>query len=140
MRLRHKLRTRTAILVDSAIKDDLQAKPHKTEIFDLTTGGDVYKVTASGFDLVRGEASNTEAPPRTAPRQGKLWGTLWDDSVQAAENWLHYDSWIYGNLDPLYEILAFESVTVRTTPGGKDTKSVTEPLAFELVFDPGWEA
>jgi RHS repeat-associated protein len=129
-----------ATLVDSALKDELQAKPHKSEIFDMTTGGEVYKVTARAFSMVRGEASNTEGAAENGGRdKAKLWGTLWDDSVQAADDWLYYDFSKDGNLDRLYEILAFESVTVRTTPGGRDTKIVTDPLVYALLFDDGWE-
>ena len=40
----------------------------------------------------------------------------------------------------LYEVLAFEFVKVRSSTGGDDKSDVDEPLAFELVFEGGWDS
>jgi hypothetical protein len=40
----------------------------------------------------------------------------------------------------LYEVLAFDFVKVRASTGGDDRSDVTDPLAFELVFQEGWDA
>jgi Tol biopolymer transport system component len=129
-----------ATLVDSALKDEFQGKPHKSEIFDLVTGGEVYKVTGRGFDVVHGQALNQEGAAQNGGRdKAKLWGTPWDDFVEAADDWLRYRfSRDAGTMEQLYEILAFESVTVRKTEGGSDTKDVADPLLYELLFEEGW--
>ena len=127
----------TATLVDSARKDEFHGKAHKSEIFDLVTGGDIYRITARGFDVVQAHATD-----RTGEAGGndvaKLWGTALDDYIQAAEDWLSYGI-RRPELDPLYEILAFESVMIRQTQGGNDRADVADNLLFQLAFDDGWE-
>ncbi|NLS94332.1 MAG: hypothetical protein GXX96_19405 [Planctomycetaceae bacterium] len=127
----------TATLTDSARKDEFHGRSHKSEMFDMVTDGDAYQITVRAFDVVHARATD-----QTAGTGGndiaKLWGTALDDYVEAAEDWLSYG--IHRpELDPLYEILAFETVKIRETPGGADQADTADNLTFALTFEGNWE-
>ena len=127
-----------ARLVDSALKDEFHGKPHKSELFDQVTGGDVYKITARGFAEVHAEASNREGQQADGGRdKAALWDTARDDLVRASGDQLRFYQ-ERGELRLLYELLAFETVKVRQSSGGNDRAEQTLPLDFLLEFDAGW--
>ena len=131
--------TDIARLVDSALKDEFHGKPHKSELFDQVTGGDVYKITARGFAEVHAEASNREGQQADGGRdKAALWDTARDDLVRASGDQLRFYQ-ERGELRLLYELLAFETVKVRESSGGNDRAEQTLPLDFLLEFDDGWD-
>ena len=121
-----------ATLRDSALRDEVHLKSLKSEIFDLQTGGDVYKIAARRFETVHADGSEGGADDKV-----KIWETTRDNHVEAADNWARmFDQ--KAQLEMIYDILAFEFVKVRASTGGNDTSNVTEPLDFELLFEDGW--
>ncbi len=130
----------TATMIDSALKDEFHGKPHKSELFDMVTDGDVYKITVRAFDIVHARATDQTAGTGGVDK-AKLWGTAWDDRVDAWDDELTYRTQRPGKteMDVLYNLLGFEWAAVRQTPGGTDTKNVTEPLLYELLFEEGWD-
>ena len=122
-----------ATLKDSDLGDELHLKNQKSEIFDLSTKGEVYKITARRFDTVYGDASAGDGYDKV-----KMWETPHDNLLEAAGNrarlWAQKTE-----LEMIYDILAFEFVKVRASTGGNDTANVTEPLDFDLVFEDGWD-
>ncbi len=129
----------TATFTDSARKDEFHGKAHKSEMFDVVTDGDVYRITARAFDVVHAHATDRSGTDQAGGADiAKLWGTALDDYVEAAEDWLRYGI-RRPELDPLYEILAFESAMIRQTPGGNDQADMDDNLLFQLAFDDGWE-
>lgn len=127
----------TATLTDSARKDEFHGRSHKSEMFDMVTDGDVYQITVRAFDVVRAHATD-QAAGTGGSDMAKLWGTVLDDYVEAAEDWLRYGI-RRPELDPLYEILAFETVKIRETPGGTDRANTADNLSFALEFEGNWE-
>ena len=122
-----------ATLKDSVLGDELHLKNHKSEIFDLATKGEVYKITARRFDKIFGDGSSGDGYDKV-----KAWETSVDNYVEAADNWARM--WAQkSEMEMIYDILAFEFVKVRASTGGNDTTSVTEPLNFDLLFEDGWE-
>ena len=122
-----------ATLKDSALKDEVYLKSHKSEIVDLATKGEIYKITARGFDLVHADGSQGAEYDRV-----KIWETPRDNHLEAAGNWAKL--WAQKTeLEMIYDILAFEFVKVRASTGGNDTSNVTEPLNFDLLFEDGWD-
>ena len=120
-----------ATLKDSVLGDELHLKNHKSEIFDLATKGEVYKITARRFDALYGDASAGDGYDKV-----KMWETLRDNHLEAADNWTRM--WAQkAELEMIYDILAFEFVKVRASTGGNDTTNVTEPLDFDLLFEDG---
>ena len=121
-----------ANLTDSALRDELHAKAYKTELFDLATKGDVYKITARSFDRVHVEASEGGFD------KAKLWDTARDDLVEATGDQVTLSS-MRGGLETIYEVLAFEWVRVRSFHGGNNTSNVTEPLAIDFALEGIWD-
>ncbi len=122
-----------ATLKDSALNDEVHLKGHKSEIFDLDTKGDIYKITARRFDTVHADGSQGAGYDRV-----KMWETPHDNHVEAADNWARLSAQ-KTELEILYDVLAFEFVKVRASTGGNDTANVTEPLNFDLLFEDGWD-
>lgn len=122
-----------ATLRDSTLKDEVFLKGHKSEIFDLDTKGDVYKITARRFDTVHVDGSQGEGYDKV-----KMWETLRDNLLEAADNWARMSAQ-ETELEVLYDVLAFEFVKVRASTGGNDTSNVAEPLNFDLLFEDGWD-
>jgi hypothetical protein len=122
-----------ATLRDSALMDEVYLKSHKSEIVDLETKGEIYKITARGFDLVHADGSQGAEYDRV-----KMWETPRDNHVEAADNWAKFFVQ-KTELEMLYDVLAFEFVRVRASTGGNDTATVTEPLDFDLLFEEGWD-
>ena len=121
-----------ATLRDSALMDEVYLKSHKSEIVDLETKGEIYEITARGFDTVHADGSQGEGYDRV-----KVWETPRYNHLEAADNW----AWMFvqeGELEMIYDILAFEMVKVRASTGGNDTANVTEPLQFDLLLEDGW--
>jgi hypothetical protein len=113
--------------------DEVYLKSHKSEIVDLETKGEIYKITARGFDLVHADGSQGAEYDRV-----KMWETPRDNHVEAADNWAKFFVQ-KTELEMLYDVLAFEFVRVRASTGGNDTATVTEPLDFDLLFEEGWD-
>ncbi|NLS94461.1 MAG: matrixin family metalloprotease [Planctomycetaceae bacterium] len=131
--------TDVATLVDSEMKDELQARQHKAQLFDTATNGEVYLIVARGFDSYRVEASSTTGSEEVGGADiAKLWGTSADDVLEAADDWLRL-SVETDSLEVLYDIIGFETVKVRDTDGENDTAEVTESLAYDLVLGSGWD-
>jgi hypothetical protein len=122
-----------ATLKDSALNDEVYLKEHKSEIFDLDTKGEIYKITARRFDLVHADGSDGDGYDKV-----KMWETPHDNYVEAADNWARLSAQ-KTELEMLYDVLAFEFVKVRSSTGGNDTAHVAEPLDFELLFGEGWD-
>ena len=121
-----------ATLKDSALMDEVYLKGHKSEIVDLETKGEIYKITARGFDFVHADGSQGAEYDRV-----KMWETPRDNHLEAAGNWAKL--WAQKTeLEMLYDVLAFEFVKVRASTGGNDTANVAEPLDFDLLFEDGW--
>ena len=121
-----------ATLKDSALKDEVHLKGHKSEIFDQQTNGEIYKITARRFDTVHADGSEGAGDDKV-----KIWETARKNHVAAADNWAR----VYAKntqMEMIYYVLAFEFVKVRASTGGTDTANVTEPLSFDLVFEDGW--
>ena len=121
-----------ASLTDSVLKDELHMKGHKTEIFDLVTKGDVYKITARKFDRVRAEASEGGFD------KAKLWDTTFDDLVEASGDQVTFSS-LQGELETIYEVLAFEWVRARSFYGENNTSKLTEPLTIDFTLEWAWD-
>ena len=122
-----------ATLKDSALMDEVYLKSHKSEIVDLETKGEVYKITARGFDLVHADGSQGEEYDRV-----KIWETPRDNHLEAAGNWARFHAQ-KAELEMTYDILAFEFVKARASTGGNDTANVIEPLGLDLLFEDGWD-
>ena len=121
-----------AKLTDSVLKDELHAKAHKTELFDMLTKGSVYKITARGFDSVHAQASEGGFD------KAKLWDTPADDLVEASGDGVRLST-MRGELEMLYEVLAFELVKARGFGGGNNTSNVVEPVAVDLDLEGTWD-
>ena len=122
-----------ATLKDSALKDEVHLKGHKSEIFDQQTKGEIYKITARRFDTVHADGSQGAGYDKV-----KIWETIRDNRVEAADNWAQMFTQ-RTELEMVYDVLAFEFVKVRASTGGNDTANVTEPLQFDLLFEDGWD-
>ena len=121
-----------ADLTDSALKDELHAKARKTEIFDMATDGSVYKITAREFDRVRVEASQGGFD------KAKLWDTARDDLVEVSGDRIAFST-MRGELEMIYEILAFEWGRALGVNGGDNTSNVTEPVAIDFALLGLWD-
>ncbi len=122
-----------ATLKDSELKDEFHGKSHKSQIFDDETNGSVYEITARRFDTVYADGSDGDERD-----VAKLWETVGDDYLEAADAWARL--WNEGTTRRmLYEVLAFDFVKVRASTGGNDRSDVTDPLAFQLAFEEGWD-
>lgn len=129
--------TDTATFVDSALRDEFHAKPWKSELFDIA--GDVYTITARRFDNVRAEATNKEGTDGNGGLDiAKIWPSAADDLVEASDDWFRFYQQD-GQLELLYEVVAFETVRVRETTDVSDTTDVVVPLAYDLLLGDGWE-
>ena len=122
-----------ATLTDSVLADELHLKNHKSEIFDLKTKGEIYKITARRFDTIYGDASSGDGYDKVEACE-----TPRDNHVEAADDWARLWSQ-KSELELVYDILAFEFVKVRASTGGNDTAKITEPLQFDLIFEEGWD-
>ena len=94
------------------IRRDLMVKSPKSEMMDLATGGDVYKVTARKFDRISANAGTGDNDV------ARFWNTLDDDQFVADG-----DTASMFNLDNelLYDAIAFDKVTFNHVNGGNDT-------------------
>ncbi len=129
--------TDTATFVDSGLRDEFHAKPWKSELFDIAS--DVYTITARRFDSVRAEASNREGDDGGGALDiAKIWPSAADDLVEASDDSFRFYQQD-GQLELLYEVVAFETVRVRETTDASDTTDVVVPLAYDLLLGDGWE-
>ncbi|MGQ9762193.1 MAG: SBBP repeat-containing protein [Thermogutta sp.] len=119
--------------VDSVMKDEFSFKPHKAELFDLVTGGSVYRLVARGFDHTVAEvASTTEEFNKAA-----VWDTLFSDYVEASGNRVTL-SRTTSPAQLLLEVRGFELVKIRPSSGGTDRIAIREPLEIVLTVGEGW--
>jgi len=123
-----------ARLVDSVFKDELQFKPHKTELFDQSTGGNVYRVTVRGFPLIEAEALSPQDRDKAA-----LWDTVFDDLITATPEQLVFARLLAEARRPMLILRGFEFVKVRDSAGGQDQATVMTPLPYDLIFGAGWD-
>jgi hypothetical protein len=125
-------------LHDSVLADVFVAKPHKLEIFDRDTQGDVYNVTARSFEHGRAVADFFNGGEDIA----KLWDTPGND-VLKAEYLLDGDTWgalsaVDGqNSEELYEAIAFEIVKGYGTTG-RNVRDIAVDVDFTQWWGP-WE-
>lgn len=122
-----------AKLVDSALKDELQFKPHKVELFDLITGGFEYRVTVRGFPFVEAESAAGSGRDKAS-----LWDTPQDDRILATAEEMIFARLLVGSTRPVLAVRGFEMAKVRDSSGGYDEATVEAPLNYELVFGLGW--
>ena len=120
--------TDTAILTDSALKDEFHGKSHKSEMFDILTDGDIYRITARRFDDVCFMATNREGQNLDGGRdKAKFWDTplsanhSGDDYLEARyddndQPWVSLSTQKTG-LDMLYETIACEWVKAYGSTG-----------------------
>ena len=131
--------TDAALFYDSSLRDEFHAKPAKAELFDAASDGEEYRITARRFGSVSAEATNTEGTNEDGGQDiAKIWPTAADDYFEASEYWFRFFQ-EDGQLDLIYEVVAFETVRVRETTDENDSSSVTEPLEYDLIVDDGWE-
>lgn len=121
-----------AKLVDSVLKDELQFKPHKVELFDQMTGGSGYRMTLRGFPFVEAESAG---PGRD---KASLWDSPQDERIVATAAELVFARLLLGSPQPVLVLRGFELVKVRDSSGGSDEATVEAPLGYELVFGLGW--
>ncbi|NLS91784.1 MAG: hypothetical protein GXX96_06335 [Planctomycetaceae bacterium] len=126
--------TDIAQLEDSADDDTTRARPHKIILWGGDDAHPTYEITARKFDEYHFEAKNGGYD------RADLHDTALSDYVHANGN----SASMYGNngeLDLLYEAVAFEWVRLYATDNGSlDTLEKEDPIDFELVYDPlMWE-
>ncbi len=123
-----------ARLEDSADDDSTRARPHKIVLWGGEDANPTYEITARKFDEYRFEGKHGGFD------RAKLHDTALDDRVDASSNTasLHKND---GELDLLYEVVAFEWVKLyATSNGSQDTLKKVDPLDFDLVYDESlWE-
>ena len=137
----------TATLTDSALKDEFHGKSHKSEMFDMLTDGDVYKITARRFNDAYFMATNREGQNLDGGRdKAKLWDTpqsvnhSGNDYLEAKyddnnESWASLSTQETG-LDMLYEAIAFEWVKAYGSTGENTIDKAAE-VDF-LMLDGDW--
>ena len=123
--------TDTATLTDSAADDEVRFRPHKTEMYDLDTKGDVFTLTARAFDSVHAEAVNG------GDDKAKIHDTTSDDLFEAEGNSASLSS-ARTELELLYDAVAFEFVKAYGTEG-TDRAEAADQLDFELYYDGDWQ-
>lgn len=122
-----------ATFLPSHLKDEFHGRPHKAQLFDQVTDGDVYHITAWRFDEY-----HSSATPGGRDK-AKLWDTVHDDLLNADSQGAAMSRDI-GQLDLLYEVLAFDMVKANGFGGGTNRREISDPLGWELVFDGDWES
>lgn len=126
--------TDRARLLDSVLKDELQFKPHKTELFDQSTGGNVYRVTVRGFPLIEAEATSPLDRDKAA-----LWDTVFNELITATPEELVFARLLAEAPRPMLILRGFEFVKIRDSAGGQDQATVKTPLPYDLIFGAGWD-
>ena len=120
----------TATLTDSAADDEVRFRAHKTEMYDLETKGDVFKLTARAFDEVHAEAV------QGGNDKAKLHDTASDDVLEAKGNSARLLT-TRTELELLYDAMAFEFVKAYGTEGS-DRADAADELDFDLYYDGDW--
>ena len=115
---------------DSALEDVFMAKPHKVEIYDRATQGDVYKVTARKFEHRQAVADFFNGGEDIA----KIWDTPGDDVLKAdylpdGDTWATLSTVDGEETDELYEAIAFEIVKGYGTTG-KNVRDLGDGVDF----------
>ncbi|WP_347243951.1 SBBP repeat-containing protein [Thermogutta sp.] len=123
-----------AKLIDSVLKDELQFKPHKTDLFDQLTGGTLYRVTVRGFALIEAEATSPLDRDKAA-----LWDSVFDELITATPEQLIFARLLTEAPRPMLILRGFEFVKVRDSAGGQDQATVKTPLPYDLIFGAGWD-
>ncbi len=123
-----------ARLEDSADDDETRARPHKIVLWGGDDADPTYEILARRFDEYHFEAKNGGYD------RAKLHDSALSDRADAAGNTASL-SRNDPELDLLYEVVAFEWVRLYATDNDRhDTLKKTDPLDFDLVFDPMlWE-
>ncbi len=121
-----------AILNSSDIKDELHAKPHKAELFDQATNGDVYRITARRFAEYFSEGTENGGD------KAKLWDTVGDDLLEAGDNWARLST--HGDSSELlYHVLAYDMVKANGIQGGTNKQAVDDSCNILLLFEGDWQ-
>jgi hypothetical protein len=121
--------TDIAHLEDSADDDTTRTRPHKIILWGGDDADPTYEITARKFDEYHFEAKNGGI------NRAKLHDTALADQVEVSGNSakLYRNS---GELDLLYEVVAFDWVRLYATDNGShDTIKKQDPLDFDLVYD-----
>lgn len=121
----------TATLIDTTLNDEVRFQPHKTQMYDLETRGDVYNLTVRAFDEMHAKA--TEGGYDKA----KLHDTVGDDLFEASGN-VGRLSTMKAQMELLYEAIDFEFVKAYCSEG-TDRAEETDPIAFNLAYEGDWQ-
>ena len=117
-----------AYLEDSDDDDTTRARPHKVVLWGEKDGATTYELTARKFDEYHFEKKHAGYD------QAKLHDTVLGDHVEAKGN----STALYvndGELDLLYEVVAFDWVKLYGTDNGsQDTIEKEDPLDFSLFY------
>jgi len=116
--------TDLAYLYDSAGDDSFLGKPDESRL-----SGPGYLAVAKAFDEVYAEATE-------GTDTAELDDSEWDDSLDATVNSIKLSS-NNPSVQYLYEVLAFDSVTAKSTTG-RDTKNIA-PGVDNLMLVGAWE-
>ena len=122
------------ILHDSPNDDVFRAKPHKVEMLDRDTGGEVYKITARKFTDVTAYAD--QGGRDIAKLYDSTLDDLWEAEYRQGETWSKMTS----ASRALYEALAFEQVKGYSVNGGQNRVQRDAEVDFVLKYaEPGEE-
>ncbi|MHB8900761.1 MAG: DUF4114 domain-containing protein, partial [Thermoguttaceae bacterium] len=116
----------------SDAKDEFQAKPHKADLFDQTTNGKLYRITAQRFDQYYSQATPGGGD------KAKLWDTTGDDRLEVGQNWAKFSHDGPDN-DLLYHVLAYDMVKANGLQGGTNTQRVQENCDMLLFLEGDWQ-
>ena len=120
------------ILHDSPGDDVFRAKPHKVEMLDRGTGGEIYKIIARGFKDITAYAD--QAGRDIAKLYDSTLDDLWEAEYREGETW----SLMTSTNRALYEALAFEQVKGYSVNGGTNTlRKRIAPPEIDFVLTHG---
>ena len=123
------------ILHDSPNDDIFRAKPHKVEMLDRDTGGEIYKIIARGFKDIAAYAD--QGGRDIAKLYDSTLDDLWEAEYREGDTWSKMAS---ANRD-LYEAIAFEQVKGYSLNGGTNTlrKRIVPPEVDFVLTHGDWE-
>ena len=120
------------IIHDSPGDDVFLAKPHKVQLFDRDTGGDMYEITARKFKDVTAFADQGGARDY-AKLYDTVFDDLWESKYVIGETW----SAMTSNGRAVYEVSGFERVKGYSVYGGINQMKKTirnEEVDFVLTY------
>lgn len=121
-------------ITDSPMKDQLNFKAHKVEMFDVVTHGSRYSIVARGFSSTQAILS----PTNSGRDKAAIWDTVFSDHIEiTGDEVLFFRKRDDSTRDQLLQLQGFELVVVRTSSGGADTVTVNNP-PFDFQLGLGW--